>query len=190
MLLARERVRSRFLALVVLLAAPAARADWEVGVATSYLRSSPFRGFGGAGYGLWNSGGFAAVGAQVDVARLSASAEADNRMPARQVFSSIFVAALLQARLPLGPALPYAEVAVGHLAVETIERTNTSCEYASDLGFGFGGGIKVRVESRLALGLRWFARPPGALHCTVVPGPWTFEPGLVHAFSITADYRW
>lgn len=169
-----------------------AQAQWEASLHGSYALSGPFDGFGAAVSGLWCPSSFLGLGGVVDVTSVSARGEtAANGLPYRHSFTSTFVGALIQARLPIGPMLPYADLALGYVDVGATHVENTQCAYAPGVDASLGLGLKVLVDRDFALGARAAARLPGAgLSCSDALGPWSFELAPLISLGATVDFRW
>jgi hypothetical protein len=173
-------------------AAPPSPASWEAGATASYVTSGDFSGYGAGGVALWLPLEWLAIGATVDVARLSASGVAPrNRRPFRSAFVSAYAGPLAQFRLPLGRFLPYADLSLGAVIAEMTVRENAQCSWGSGIDGSAGAGVKVALDSGLLFGLRASARlPGGSLGCNEAAGPWSFGIDPLLSLGATVDFRW
>ena len=146
------------------------------------LGAAALLGFGGVKAGK-------SVGAGIDSVRLHAEGMALSA-PFSQTFDSTLFAALIQGRLPLGIVTPYAEVALGYVAIADDSSENSECNYSGGAGLSLAAGAEVRIARALSAGVRWGLRSTGAsIGCAAVLGPWGFEMSRLQTLGVTAAYR-
>src|SRR3982751_1392395 len=99
-------------------------ANWEAGVATSYVRGGSFDGPGVAVQCLWAPNEYLALGPMADVAHVSSGLRDGNGLPASYAFTSPFAGAMVQLRLPRCRVEPYVGLALGYVVVSSPRSVN------------------------------------------------------------------
>jgi hypothetical protein len=166
--------------------------NFEVGVAASYVNGGSFDGPGFVVQSLWSPKEYFAVGAMLDVARVSAgSLPAANGLPASYAFTSTLAAGMVELRLPIRPVEPYAGLALGYVGVSGKSSVNTQCGLGSGLGALVAAGGRATVSDHLTLGFRGSARSSSMQQsCELAFGPAAFDVPLLFALSSTFEFRW
>lgn len=162
--------------------------SWEGGAAFSYAKTDELQGFNANARGLYLVHELFAAGLSVDFASLHDSGIAQNGERYTFDLRSALVAGIAQFRLPLGPVVPFAELAIG-AAINDSDGTNIRCTYSSSLGLGAATGINVELMKHFDVGLRAAARFPGGMGCADVPGPYAVNFGPIYSLGASVALR-
>lgn len=188
------KTRHRTLALAaILLSSSVAQAaegpDVELGASTSYAWAGEYDGIGGAISASWLPLTFLAIGTLAEVTRLSSSGAPPN--PYRHDLVSVFLGPMAQLRGQLGPLIPYLEVAVGYVVVDTVRAEGLRGRFGSGLGLEAAVGAKLIVADEFALGVRTAARnAAGEVACLLAAdGTRCPSSAVLLSPAITADLR-